>query len=185
MAWPKSSFWDYSLSLYGREGVEQVCLALQGRHDLNVNLLLFACWLADQGIELDQDVLARADAAVSTWYRDMVLPLRALRRRLAAQMADAEQGGLIDRWQEQVEALRQKVLALELDGEHLTQLVLADVGSELDAKSSAGVDLAAHNLAQYWTFQTEDLNDIKVLLSQAFPDATDIQISHALKVLSH
>ncbi|MGI9492931.1 MAG: TIGR02444 family protein, partial [Geminicoccaceae bacterium] len=50
MDWPESPFWDYSLSLYGRPGVEQACLELQRRHGLNVNLLLFAFWLADRGV---------------------------------------------------------------------------------------------------------------------------------------
>lgn len=184
MEWSESSLWDYSLSLYGKTGVERACLALQRRHGLNVNLLLLACWLADRGIELDQAVLAQAVAAVSTWQNEVVQPLRILRRRLTHQMDHGEQGSLVDRWREHVVKFRQNVLALELDGEHLAQLELGDIVSDLSATSPAGIDLAARNLAQYWRRQPEDLNDLKALLSQAFPDATDIQMSHALKALS-
>ena len=42
-------FWDYSLALYGRPGVEACCLRLQDRLGVDVNLLLLCCWLAARG----------------------------------------------------------------------------------------------------------------------------------------
>ena len=56
-------FWAFSLDVYGRPGVAPACLALQDRHGLDVNLLLFCCWAASQGVTLDQRTLAAAEEA--------------------------------------------------------------------------------------------------------------------------
>ena len=59
-------FWAFSLEVYGRPGVAPACLALQDRHGLDVNLLLFCCWAASQGVTLDQRTLAAAEEAVGS-----------------------------------------------------------------------------------------------------------------------
>ncbi len=184
MSWPKSSFWNYSISLYRRPGIEAVCLELQRRHGLDVNLLLFACWLSSRGIELDPAALARARKAVVTWQTEVVRPLRALRRRLAARMDRADAGTLLACWPDQVAKLRQDVLTLELDGEHLAQLALTDIGVSLNATQSPGAELAALNLARFWSFCAEDVDGLEILLKQAFPDATSRQLVMALQAFS-
>ena len=50
------------------------------------------------------------------------------------------------RWPELAAALRQRVLALEIDGERLEQLLLAELAADL-APAPAGVALASANLA--------------------------------------
>lgn len=180
MTWPKSPFWDFSLSLYGRPGVEWTCLELQRRHGLDVNLLLFACWLADQGIELDQAALARAEKAVSAWHIEVVRPLRALRRRLAARLDHAKPESLLGRWPDHVAKLRKDVMAIELDGEHLAQLALTGICVDLQPTREAGAELAGLNLARFWRFRPDDLDDLRILLQQAFPTATAKQLANAL-----
>lgn len=39
------NFWDYSVQLYSQSGVMEACLNLQDEFQLNVNLLLFCCYL--------------------------------------------------------------------------------------------------------------------------------------------
>ena len=44
MDFPKSAFWDFTLQVYGREGVSPAVIALQDTHRLDVDILLFCCW---------------------------------------------------------------------------------------------------------------------------------------------
>jgi len=37
----RNPFWDFSLAVWGREAVKPACLALQARHGIDVNILLF------------------------------------------------------------------------------------------------------------------------------------------------
>lgn len=180
MIWPKSPFWDYSLRLYGRPGVEAACLALQRRHGVDVNLVLFACWLASLGIELDQVTLARAKKTVSDWQLEVIRPLRALRRRLRVRLDHGDPDTIASLWPDQAEALRRHVLATELDGEHLAQLALAQVSVDLKPTRPASTSLASVNLTRYWSFRSNDLHDLRTLLHQAFPEATPENLASAL-----
>ncbi|MGI9450060.1 MAG: TIGR02444 family protein [Geminicoccaceae bacterium] len=183
MDWPDSPFWDYSLSLYGRPGVERACLELQRRHGLDVNLLLFSFWLADRGVELDEATLALAEQAVSTWHVEVIRPLRALRRRLAAQRAQADPKSLLGRWPDHVAKLQKGVLAIELDGEHLAQLALTDIGIGLQSTSEPGVELAGRNLKLFRHFCSQDQDDLRTMLLQAFLAATEAEMTSALSWL--
>jgi uncharacterized protein (TIGR02444 family) len=70
---------DFALAVYGRAGVSQGCLLLQDRFGLDVNLLLFAAYV---GADLTPAMLEAAAAGVDEWHREVVRPLRAVRRRL-------------------------------------------------------------------------------------------------------
>ena len=50
---------------------------------MDVNLLLYAAWLADLNLRLDEQHLRELDALVADWRRQVVQPLRSLRRQLA------------------------------------------------------------------------------------------------------
>ena len=43
-------FWQFSLALYARNGVKELCLTLQDEHGFNVNVLLLSCYLNLQGV---------------------------------------------------------------------------------------------------------------------------------------
>jgi uncharacterized protein (TIGR02444 family) len=179
-AWPESAFWTFSVDLYKRPGVEAACIALQDRRDLDVNLLLWALWLADCGVALDEATLARAKAEVVSWQAEIVRPLRSLRRRLRQQIEEARAGAIADQWPERVQALRQAILALELDGEHLAQLALGRLGDELEPTCQAGAKLATDNLTCLRIFEEEDRGDLANLLMQVFPDAHRSRLDMAL-----
>jgi uncharacterized protein (TIGR02444 family) len=180
MAWPESAFWSYSLALYGRPGVERACLELQRRHDLDVNLLLLCCWLASRGIELDRRALERARRAAGSWQLEVVRPLRAIRQRLKVSLAQAEPGSVPAGWPDLAGRLRAAILSLELDGEHLEQLALADVVGETDGAAVPSPALAARNLALCWSFEEEDRPALGTLLRGAFPDTVPAAIERAL-----
>jgi len=75
-------FWDYSLATYGLDGVASTCLALQDTIGLDVNLLLYAAWLARMDQRLSGEHLAGLEAEIVDWREMVIKPLRTLRRQL-------------------------------------------------------------------------------------------------------
>ena len=111
-----SPFWTFSLSLYRTPGVPAACIVLQDECGADVNVLLFALWLASQGRALQSDDLAQADRAIASWRNEAVRPLRAVRRFLREPPAIVESVA--------AGALRDKVKAVELEAERLQQEAL-------------------------------------------------------------
>ncbi|MGI9484921.1 MAG: TIGR02444 family protein [Geminicoccaceae bacterium] len=183
ISWPESAFWTFSTGLYGRPGVEAGCLALQERHDLDVNLLLFALWLADCGVVLDALMFKRAKATVASWHAETTGPLRALRRQLRHRIDAADPDDIAGKWPVQVTVFRRKILQLELDCEHLAQLALGHLGDELKPSRRASVKLAGDNLGCLGRFAADDRGDLANLLKQVFPDADLARIDAALDSL--
>ena len=99
--------WEFSLQLYARPGVAAACIAAQDRFAADVNLLLYAAWLAQQGLELNRQQWQALAASVAEWRRRVIQPLRALRRD----------------WQDlpAAAALREQVKMLELAAEQSQQ----------------------------------------------------------------
>ena len=78
-----SDGWRFILRLYAEPGVADLCLHLQAKADVDVNVLLFAVYAAiDRGSILDRSALQVIDTAIEDWRRRVVVPLRALRRDL-------------------------------------------------------------------------------------------------------
>lgn len=114
-------FWNFSLELYGAEGVAEACLDLQERRGCDVNVLLFCCWLAASGRPtLSADRLRAILKASDAWQADVVTPLRAIRRKLK----DGSWAGALP---ETVDAVRRRVADAELAAEHAEQLELANL----------------------------------------------------------
>ena len=110
--------WTWSLSVYGRPGVAEACLEVQDRHGADVNLVLWAAWTgAVQGHLLTLAEVEAARAAVTDWHREVVVPLRARRRRLKTGPAPAPDEG--------TEALRRRIKTAELEAERIEQAALS------------------------------------------------------------
>lgn len=109
---PWNSLWDFSLAIYAAPGVAEACLRAQDQHGLDVNLILWAAWLGASGHRLTGGELAAAASATDAWRREVVQPLRAVRRRLKTAPDMAAQ------------ALRDQVKAAELEAERQQQLML-------------------------------------------------------------
>jgi uncharacterized protein (TIGR02444 family) len=174
--WPANPFWEYSLELYRRPGVEGACLDLQRRHGPDVNLVLLCCWFGTRGIEVERDWLARATAICKRWQREVIRPLREVRAGLKAELATPPASGMAARWPELTAALRQQVLATELDGERLEQLLLADLADDLVDRAPCGVAVATRNLCRYWRFTGEDRPALGIVLKAAFRDVAPADI---------
>jgi uncharacterized protein (TIGR02444 family) len=103
------ALWRFAVDLYGRTA--DACLALQDGYGLDVNLLLFAAWVAEErGLAMTADRAAEADGWVQDWREEVVRPLRAVRRRLKT-------GAPIPG--PAAEALREAIMAAEIDAERI------------------------------------------------------------------
>ena len=105
---PAPSLWDFSLALYSAPDVESICLRLQDDFQVNVNILLWCCWLEVRGIRLTPMRLEQACQRIDSWDQTVVAPLRHLRR-------DIKQHYLAN--DPQVEACRQAIKSAELAAE--------------------------------------------------------------------
>ncbi len=124
-------FWEFSLAVYGRPGVPAACVALQDRHGLDVNVLLFAAWAGMEcGVALSAERLTAVDSTIAAWRREVVRPLRAVRRRVKA-----EDDGLY-----------QRMKAVELEAERIQQDRLFALGG-LTPQPGGNADMAAANMA--------------------------------------
>lgn len=73
--------WEFANRVYADPRVAAACLRAQDEHALDVNLLLFAAWLAMRRVDLDLAAAEGAAAHVAAWHREVVVPLRRTRRR--------------------------------------------------------------------------------------------------------
>ena len=183
VAWPRELFWDYSVALYGRAGVEAACLELQQRHRIDVNLVLLCLWLGERGTALDGEALARLCHAADRWQLEVVRPLRNLRRRLKARVADREPNSVAGDWTGLAATIRERAIALEIDAEHLEQVHLGRVAAALPASAKAGPALAGANLRHYWRFDRRDHKALRTLLEQAFAQARASDLDDGLRWL--
>jgi uncharacterized protein (TIGR02444 family) len=133
-------FKRFALDLYRRPGVADACLALQSRHDLDVNVVLFAAFAgAAQRRALTADDLMQAHRRVDAWHQEIVRPLRAVRQRLKAGPAPAPS--------EATGRLRRKLAQIEIEAEmiELDQLgsLIPETGPERPVADPAACAAAA------------------------------------------
>lgn len=127
-------FWRFSLALYGRPGVPELCVGLQDTHGVDVNVLFCLLHRARAGAALEAAEIARLDAAVAPWRSGVVQPLRQARRALkSAEMAALANDG---------EALRNRVKAAEMQAEKHQQRALERIGAGLGRDGGADPDSA-------------------------------------------
>lgn len=72
--------WDFAVALYSNPAVEETALRLQSEHGLNVNLLLWSCWLDANDWPPSEERIEQAKALIAPIQSRWVEPIRALRR---------------------------------------------------------------------------------------------------------
>ncbi len=169
MEFPDHPFWDFSLGVYGQAGVPQACLELQSDHQLDVNILLYCLWLGASGRgTLDAAEMMRVTGSVAEWHEEIVRGLRAVRQRL--------KGGMPPAPEELSEPLRAGVQKLEIDFEHLEQLMLAaaiERAPDDNADGESRIRAALANAGRYFEAlnvrqSSEDRRNLAILLKAAF-----------------
>ena len=164
-------FWDSACALYGRDGVSRAVIALQDRHRLDVNILLLCIWLGQSGRgALDAGAMAHALAVSDSWNPEIVCGLRALRIRLRNGLAPVPRA-LSD-------AVRKRILAVEIEAEHAEQLALVgglaaseDGARPTEARLADCIDsLSRYLAARRGAPAPADADDLAIVLTAAFPE---------------
>jgi uncharacterized protein (TIGR02444 family) len=159
MSEPDSSFWRFSLRFYALPGVAPACLQLQDEANVDVNLMLFLLFLAENGRVVTRDDVARLDASIAPWRSDVVEPLRAIRRRLKSGIGDIPTATS--------EGLRNMVKKIELEAERLEQGRLENAAPNL-GKAASRTDAVQANLAAYEAHLGPFPDAPKALILKAF-----------------
>src|SRR5208282_5553752 len=109
-------FWQFSLHYYKQSGVSDACIALQDGCGVDVNLMLFLVWLADNGHLLTAAEVKTLDDKARSWRELTIMPIRDVRRKLKGAATLVEPA--------RQEAFRDSVKAVELGAERLQQEAL-------------------------------------------------------------
>ena len=149
-------FWRFSLHFYRQPGVSDACIALQDGCGVDVNLLLFLFWLADDGQLLSVDEVRRLDDKVRDWRNLTIIPIRDARRKLKGAKTLVEPG--------KQEVFRNKIKALELEAERLQQEALyalsrsSPLGKHAEPRAAARGNVAAYERFMKVTFPRNALD---------------------------
>jgi len=165
------TFWEFSLRTYGQPGVAEACLALQDEHGADVNLLLYCCWAGWRSAALDESAFGRAMRFSQQWARNVVQPLRGVRRWMKSGGCEGDLpdfGACMD--------LRQEVKAVELSAEKLQQAALESLPLDYPpgGRAARGPAAVAANLRCYCdaagiAWSEEVRLKLGVILRAAFP----------------
>jgi uncharacterized protein (TIGR02444 family) len=177
----KHPFWQFSISVYARDGVAPACIALQEECGVDVNILLFCCWGASiGGGRLSGEELQALHNAVSDWNQGVVQGLRVVRNRL--------KGGVEGFNAEESETLRQRILGIEINAEHKEQIKLAEtvvVAGDEDIPAVARLRACALNLAEYFQMtsrgHSQNQNSaLKTILCAVFSELEEGDVETAI-----
>jgi uncharacterized protein (TIGR02444 family) len=141
-----SPFWNFSLNFYSRPRVAPACLDLQDNGGVDVNVLFYLLFLAQQGRQLDRNDVARIDAMALAWRDRVVRPLRTLRRDLKYRIAPSNV--------EATAALRTDVKRIELEAERIEQHMLERLipASTIGTQAPSPDEAARANIDVYGKF---------------------------------
>jgi uncharacterized protein (TIGR02444 family) len=163
-------FWDYALSIYQGDGVSAACIALQDRHEIDVNLLLLSLWTAHDGrpplTPAQFDSLFEVSVS---WNQEIVCDIRRLRARLSSGYGAVGEARRV--------AVRNAALTLEIDCEHVEMLALAEVlGAPLlehvappEARSVAVSNMKAYFTRRAVVADAEDFVALTTIVAAAYP----------------
>ena len=116
------TFWDWSVDFYARQGVEPALLALQDRHGLSVNMLLWCLWCGEH-FETPGDLIIKKAVDIAHWWSAAVTtPLREARRAFKAPPVRIAP--------EAASALTEQIAKSELAAEKIEQEALERLAAE-------------------------------------------------------
>lgn len=175
--YPPNDLWDYATRVYARGNTGAACLALQDRHGLDVNVLLFCCWVASSGRGMFRnDELEDALAAIGPWRTEVIDPLHGLKVRLKGDVAPAPKTLADD--------LRRVIVESELHAEHAEVLMLHAAMTRPGTGTfdrNRQIEDSIVNLFRYLALSRVDADDSDLgalveILCGAFPDEQPARI---------
>jgi uncharacterized protein (TIGR02444 family) len=145
MSGSASDFWNFSLQIYGKPKIADICLELQDGFGADVNLVLFMLWAAAQERRLDLGEIEKIALFVEDWRKHVIVPLRLARRALKTPPQN---------WPiEETESLRQRVKTNELEAERLQQTAMsASLAIDRAGRPDSCLTAAKSNLSNYASY---------------------------------
>lgn len=116
MNFPDSELWNFSVQTYSLPDVENTCLHLQNSYDVDINIILYCLWIAEQGYAIGKDDAQLLIQTALPWQQSILKPLRDA-RKMMKQHIIAMPADMLD---QTVSNLGE----MELNAEHMTQLAL-------------------------------------------------------------
>lgn len=178
MKFPHSDLWRFSVDIYQRPDVEPTCLELQDRYQVDVNILLYCCWLGQQHRLLNSDQINTMMSTTQPWHASILQPLRDAHKMMKNHII-ALPAELLDQTIDNIKEM-------ELNAERMAQLSLEKCFS-IEALQLAEADTAAacatQNLMAY-TGQIEAIGSIgdisqqiSLILAAIFDDEESVQMA--------
>ncbi|MEM1156300.1 MAG: TIGR02444 family protein [Pseudomonadota bacterium] len=155
-------FWEFSTALYEQPGVAETCIEAQDRWGADVNLLLFFAWQSQGGIPMQLDAIASLDAEISAWRRQVVTPIRELRRKLKAFPG--------------ADASRALIQQAELAAERAQQdLMLTHAGSETRVGGGQGLRAYLDLYTEFLRLPGEAFDDVHSVFESGLEKLASVQ----------
>ena len=132
------AFWDFSVRTYRAPGVPDACLALQNDYGVDVNMLLYCCWVGAAIGPFDGDVFNRAATYSAQWVENVVIPLREARTWMKHTGCDSDPVPTAPCME-----LREDIKTVEFATEKMQQGVLESMVAVDDSYSAAPDQLIA------------------------------------------
>lgn len=177
------SFWDFSVRTYRTPGVPDACLSLQDEYDVDVNMLLYCCWVAARLGHFDGELFGAARYFSREWAENVVIPLRMTRTWM-------KHGGCTNESvpTDECMRLREEIKTVEFESEKLQQQVLESlvtVDENRGAAADGVLEDVVGNLMLFSDYVGFDLSEdvcrkYHVIVAAAFPDWDEGQIGCAL-----
>lgn len=171
---PEHHFCTFVKQIASQNHTKSILLNLQQRLKLNINILLFCCWVAQTGHkQFNKKDIQNVSTAILPWHEQIVLALKKLRKYLQ---------------QNTTKPISHKISNLILEKEiianQIEQLILADTIMRPSYRRSITQKFtdACKNITVYCKesragMDQQDIETIKQLLSQIFPTIDHKQIS--------
>ncbi len=132
------AFWDFSVRTYRTPGVHDACLALQNDYGVDVNMLLYCCWVGAAIGPFDGELFNRAATYSVQWAENVVIPLREARTWMKHTGCDSDPVPTAPCME-----LREDIKTVEFATEKMQQGVLESMVAVDDSYSAAPDQLIA------------------------------------------
>ena len=180
-----ASLWNFSVHTYGKPGVADACLALQDRHGLDVNVLLFCCWFGHTRGVVDEPLWDRVLAFSEPWANNVVRPLRTVRtwmKHTGCTQPDVSN--------EECMRLREEIKRIELKAEQLQENTLQSLAEDSPLKildSTSQIVCISLNIKEYIRHCSVELDAesqmrLAHIVTAAISGATLDEVSDSIRV---
>jgi uncharacterized protein (TIGR02444 family) len=162
-----ASLWKFASTYYLYPGVAELCLTLQDIANADINMLLTAAWLGNEGHRWEVEEVQTIVLACERWRAICLLPLRKMRRDLKELVG-------ADNWYQRIKALELEAERQQLQWIEDATLRVSEVSDTTDRTLVIADNLAVY-LATLPAIQTGQLSDEAKQLTQLLTAAIKIE----------